>query len=930
MAVSFKIPKSPSRSVLEIDSFLGVDLTNSGTDVSEYRSPNAPNMIRDVPGKVRKRMGYKTVKSFEEGIIYGVHSVKSISEAKVMGRNLCSGRTLRYNKLDAGESVYIYSNSCCLPVGTMAHIQFLYKTSGELEITPYYETPEITSLKSLNTVTQFNANYYIKEATNAFKITNVTNDVISVELTDIMISFTDEELPFNPSYSSYSEINETRIYDLGEDSKIPDQEAIISDTTPVVELNINPNNLYGLVAISGTLKLTVDSGVQNPTKITVKYKGIRDGVEIELPACNVFDTFNPSYSLFTVIDPAINHIAYDISTSKLTKIEVTAEFPTPTYSGKVTLEDIIIRPLSLKANFDANDIVRLLHVSNKMYLEVNGHTQNEPLTIRMNTHRSISWQNERKLYIIDGLNYWVYNQDDYSLKNVAEEIPTSLNNEENIAYIPTVTIAKSPSGGGVSYESLNLLTPAFIELFAGEDEAKIFHLSFNNLDNTTVKAWVMDDNGVFREKYQDIDFSVNTSEGTVTFNDAPGVSPLAGEDNVKILAYRTIDGYADMIRNCTVGALFGVNGAADRIFLSGNPNYKNRDWHSGQYQFNYFEDTSYSRLGSDSSAIVGYSIVNNYLATHKDENDPTQAVIIREGDLIVTGESSTDGKTTTYNNEPSFKIINTLQGAGAIASYSFATLQTEPVFLTRSGIQAITPQDVTGEKYSQNRSFYLDGQLLEEADLDNACALVYNDMYLLFVNTKVYVLDGLQAMRTDKSEPYASRQYVGFLLKDIPASVAWLENNELWFGTTDGRICKVYSDKEALESYNDDGKPIEAWWETCDIDGARFYKKKTFRYVAVRLKANIKTRVSIYSMTRGLWTHIKDSKILSNRVFQFSGIKFSELTFNNDKSDPVVSSKLRVKKIDKARFKLENKNLNEPFGLQDLAFEFVESGNFKG
>ena len=58
MAVSFSIPKSVPRNVLQKDTFLGVDFTNSPANVDDNKSPNAVNMIRDVPGKVRKRMGY--------------------------------------------------------------------------------------------------------------------------------------------------------------------------------------------------------------------------------------------------------------------------------------------------------------------------------------------------------------------------------------------------------------------------------------------------------------------------------------------------------------------------------------------------------------------------------------------------------------------------------------------------------------------------------------------------------------------------------------------------------------------------------------------------------------------------------------------------------------------------------------------------------
>ena len=58
MAVTFKVPKSPSKDIAITDTFLGVDLTNTGANIDGYRSPNAPNMNRNVPGKVRKRMGY--------------------------------------------------------------------------------------------------------------------------------------------------------------------------------------------------------------------------------------------------------------------------------------------------------------------------------------------------------------------------------------------------------------------------------------------------------------------------------------------------------------------------------------------------------------------------------------------------------------------------------------------------------------------------------------------------------------------------------------------------------------------------------------------------------------------------------------------------------------------------------------------------------
>ena len=392
------------------------------------------------------------------------------------------------------------------------------------------------------------------------------------------------------------------------------------------------------------------------------------------------------------------------------------------------------------------------------------------------------------------------------------------------------------------------------------------------------------------------------------------------EDDVKILAYRTVPGYRGRITKCTNGTLFGVGGAEDRLFLTGNPDYPNWDFYSEQYDPTYFPDTGYSALGSEQSAIVGYAIVNNYLAAFKDGFDTSQSVFIREGDLIVD-----DNKVS----QPAFKLINTLQGHGVVAPYAFAYLSNEPVFLTKAGIYAITAQDITGEKYSQNRSFYLNGKLTKELNLEDAVATVFNDMYVLAVNNQLYILDGLQATRTDRSEPYSTRQYVGFHCTDVPAVCLWTDENALWFGTNDGKVCNFHTDIEALESYNDDGKEIYCCWETPDLDGKLFYKNKTFRYFAIRMMKALKTSVQLWSQKLGAWSFIKEDTA-SGILFDFENIDFDNFSFSTDASEKVVHTKVRVKKVDKARFRVENGKLNEPFGLFDLALEYIESGNYKG
>lgn len=546
---------------------------------------------------------------------------------------------------------------------------------------------------------------------------------------------------------------------------------------------------------------------------------------------------------------------------------------------------------------------KLLGTANRLiHAGANFYSGDTSLYSTANDVISKSWQFNDKLYIIDGKALLVYDG-----STVAPATST--------AYIPTVTISKDPSGGGTQYEDLNLLQPGFIETFLGTASVTAYQLTFSGLDATAVKVEVMDSNGDFVTKTVTTDYTVDRTNGIINFLTAPGVSPLTGEDNVKITAYRTVSGYADRINKCSVGTLFGVNGAQDRLFLSGNPDFINYDWYSQQYDPGYFPDTGYSVMGSDRSAIVGYSIISNYLATHKDEMETDQSIILRQGDLV--------------DNSPAFKIINTLQGAGSIAKHSFSYLSTEPLFLTRSGVYAVTAQDITGEKYAQNRSFFINGRLLDEENLENAVAFTFDDMYWLCINGVAYILDGLQPMQTDKSMPYATRQYAGFYRTNLPATSLWEDSGIMYFGTIDGKICECYKDPFSQLSYNDDGVAIEAYWETPDLDGQLFYKNKTFRFMAVRLQSAIATSLKIFVQKRGIWSFVKEES-KKTRYFAFQYLVFPKLSFSNDTTQKIISTKLRVKKIDKARFRLLNDELNEPFGIFDIAFEFVESGNFKG
>jgi hypothetical protein len=543
----------------------------------------------------------------------------------------------------------------------------------------------------------------------------------------------------------------------------------------------------------------------------------------------------------------------------------------------------------------------LVHAGKKIYY--GDYEDPTELYTDANNARSSSWQFGDKVCILDGKALLIWDG-------------TEVNKATADAKIPVTLIGGNPAGGGTSYYALNLLSPGFTEQFLGVTGVTEYHLSYTDLDDTEVKAEILQNDGTWNTLVENTNFSVDRETGVVTFNTAPGESPVTGEDNVKITAYKTVEGYADRVNKCSIGTLYGASGDLNRLFVSGNPDdeYVNYQWYSAANDPTYFPDTNYQLIGTAKSAIVGYSVISSYLAVFKDKQEVDQNIVLVSS--------------STVKDEVTFATQTTLHGSPSICPYSHAYLAGEPIFLTPLGVYALTSQDITGRELTNSRSFFLNGKLLNETDLDKAFAYVYKDFYILAVNGALYILDGLQSVQTDKSAPYSTRQFVGYYRDNVDANTLWEEDGALWFGSKTGKVCKFYTNPNDIFSYNDDGAAIICRWETPDFDGKLFYKNKTFRYLAVRLKQAIVTSIRMSVMKRGLWTVLSTNASTASYL-SFKTLVFSKLSFSSDVTNKVVPLKTRVKKVDKARYRFENLNVNEPFALDKIGIEYVEKGNFK-
>lgn len=436
-----------------------------------------------------------------------------------------------------------------------------------------------------------------------------------------------------------------------------------------------------------------------------------------------------------------------------------------------------------------------------------------------------------------------------------------------------------------------------------------------DLGEEAVEAEILGADGEWVKKNEGTDFTVDRETGLVTFTTAPGASPVSGQDNVRITAHKAREGYAGKINQCRICAVYGVGGAEDRVFLSGNPEEPGMDWYSGFEDPTYFPDTAYTQVSRDGGAVVGYTVLGNTLATFLKGRGVGRNAIVRSGSLDENGEAL-------------FRITNTLLGEAPVAPWSFAYLGKEPLFLTGRGVYAITAEELTGEKYTQERSYYISSALAEYGDGAEAFASVYRDFYVLSIGGDLYFLDG-QQRSYEKDRPYSTFQYEAYYWPGIGARVTWVEDGALWFGTADGKLKEFATNVDDPESYNDDGAAIDAYWETSDFDGKSFFKNKTFTSVSIRLAAAVLTGVKIHAQRRGIWSLVYDAKERA-RYFDWSYIDFSKFVFSSDQTPRTLSGKVKIKKVDKTRFRLQNSEKNEPFGIYAFGVEWKEPGsNYK-
>lgn len=543
-------------------------------------------------------------------------------------------------------------------------------------------------------------------------------------------------------------------------------------------------------------------------------------------------------------------------------------------------------------------VKRLVHAGTKLYAWADDGTP-AVLLSGLPRRKSRAVFLAGKLWIVTGGGFYSY--DGTEAKRVSA----------SGAYVPTTTITRSPSGGGVSYEAVNLLTPYRKNAFQTDGKSVKFTLDGEIDASGAVRAWVWGE--------EVTDFTLDRAAGTITFPSAPAAPDAGASDGLVVQFPHTVEGYADRIDKCTIITTYGV-GSNDRVVLSGNPDCPNLDWTSGLYDPTYMPDLGYAAVGSEATPICGYCRIGSSLGIVKADDGSDSTVFLRSAALSEDGEAV-------------FTLQQTIAGVGAVAPGSFASLFDDPLFLSRAGVAAITSSSLTGEKIIQNRSLYLNAQLTNEPSLPEAEAAVWQGMYLLAVpEGHVYILNGRQT-KTFRSSALGDFVYEGFYWENVPALCWYVQRSgtdeALYFGTADGRICKLNTDIEDMSRYSDDGAAISAVWATkYDDDGTPAVLKTLLkRGCCVTIKPYARSSAEVYIRADRTGGHEKKVAGKPMDILDFSDIDFERITFNTDESPQEIFLNRKVKNYKRLQIIVRNQEPNEGFGIFQITKHYV-TGNY--
>lgn len=440
-----------------------------------------------------------------------------------------------------------------------------------------------------------------------------------------------------------------------------------------------------------------------------------------------------------------------------------------------------------------------------------------------------------KLYILTGTEYYCWDGAS-SLKTVE-------------GYIPIVTTAAPPAGGGTLLEGINVLTGKKRAEYSPDGEAKTFQLPENTLDE------------IISVEGTSISYTSDLSKGTVTFSSAPekGVNTIT-------ITWRKGNGNRSKVTAMRFAELF--NGESDsRVFLYGD----------GTNQ------AIYSGLDENGAASAEYFPELNVINVDS-ENTPITAMIRHYDRLLIfkkdSAYSCSYSTLTLANNAVASafyvsslnrSIGNDAPGQAVLVSNNARTVFGRSVYTWSLASNSV--RDERNAKIISDRV----ASVLGTFDMEQA--ICFDDEW----NQEYYIFYGGNAVvHNYKSDAW-------YYYTNLPVECVVSYKNTIYFGTPDGKIMEF-----SRKYRNDNLEDIDAYWESGSMEFDLDWRRKYSSNIWISIKPESQAIITATAESNIKSDYPK--KVIASGLSTFLNVDFNHFSFGTNRKPQLIRAKLKVKK----------------------------------
>lgn len=461
-----------------------------------------------------------------------------------------------------------------------------------------------------------------------------------------------------------------------------------------------------------------------------------------------------------------------------------------------------------------------------------------------------------KAYILTGAEYKVF--DGMELKDVA-------------GYVPLVSVAVAPAGGGTTLENVNRLNGKRRCWFSSDGTATEFVLpeqGLASIDRVT-------DRVTGTNYTAGTDYTADTTNGKVTFSQAPseGVSRIevewtvAATQRTQVTAMR----YAELYNGTSDNRVFIYGDGSNKLLYSGVD-------YNGQPRADYFPDLYEIAVGAENTPVTGAMKHYSRLIVTK----PTELYTISASSQTLADKTVVPIYYLTPANR---SLGNEAAGQCQLVLNSVRTLCAGGVYEWKNNSSYtanLTVDERQAKRISDRVRRTLSTFKLSECRCwdDNAAQ-------------EYYIVSGSTALVHNYANDvwYA---YYGF-----PAASFARFGGELYIGCTDGKIKRVSDDYA-----DDDGAAIYAYWESGNIDfGDYTHEKYTPEFwishtPTAQGEFSVSGQTNRYEKSAGLGLVTADQT--TELELDFSALDFAHINFGNEsyqKAVKVLRRRMRLRKF---------------------------------